>query len=169
MAPSRKRIAQAAVLGTLGAGAAVALHRRSRSRKALEESAKKEREQSQRRIEEKMNLLRAEENERKKKAEDLFAHLQQLKEKDVWQTDEQVAESSEYVDSIEEKKKQRHKEWLEKVLRDQMEKDALLVPWYKQQEEEEKREEVARLDRIKNRDTQISNHYEMMHQRLVGN
>ncbi|MDA7663713.1 DnaJ domain-containing protein [bacterium] len=36
-------------------------------------------------------------------------------------------------------------------------------------EEEEKREEVARLDRIKNRDTQISNHYEMMHQRLVGN
>lgn len=36
-------------------------------------------------------------------------------------------------------------------------------------EEEEKREEVARLDRIKNRDTQITNHYEMMHQRLVGN
>ena len=36
-------------------------------------------------------------------------------------------------------------------------------------EEEEKREEVARLERIKNRDTQISNHYEMMHQRLVGN
>ena len=36
-------------------------------------------------------------------------------------------------------------------------------------EEIEKREEVERLDRIKNRDTQISNHYEMMHQRLVGN
>ena len=36
-------------------------------------------------------------------------------------------------------------------------------------EEMEKREEVERLDRIKNRDTQISNHYEMMHQRLVGN
>ena len=36
-------------------------------------------------------------------------------------------------------------------------------------EEEEKREEVARLERIKNRDSEISNHYEMMHQRLVGN
>ncbi len=36
-------------------------------------------------------------------------------------------------------------------------------------EEMEKRKEVERLDRIKNRDTQISNHYEMMHQRLVGN
>lgn len=37
------------------------------------------------------------------------------------------------------------------------------------QEEQEKREEVMRLERIKNRDTEIGNHYEMMHQRLVGN
>ena len=36
-------------------------------------------------------------------------------------------------------------------------------------EEEEKCNEVARLERIKNRDIQINNHYEMIHQRLVGN
>tara|TARA_B100002051_G_scaffold72177_1_gene68477 strand:- start:2551 stop:4146 length:1596 start_codon:yes stop_codon:yes gene_type:complete len=65
MAPSRKRIAQAAVLGTLGAGAAVALHRRSRSRKSIEESAKKELERERERIQEKIVNLRAEENDRK--------------------------------------------------------------------------------------------------------
>jgi hypothetical protein len=36
-------------------------------------------------------------------------------------------------------------------------------------EEMEKREEVDRLSRVTNRDKEISNHYEMMHQRLVGN
>ena len=36
-------------------------------------------------------------------------------------------------------------------------------------EEDEKREEVARLSRIQNRDKEIGTHYEMMHQRLMGN
>ena len=36
-------------------------------------------------------------------------------------------------------------------------------------EEDEKREEVARLSRVSNRDREIATHYEMMHQRLVGN
>ena len=36
-------------------------------------------------------------------------------------------------------------------------------------EEQEKRDEVARLSKIQNRDKEISNHYEMMHQRLMGN
>jgi curved DNA-binding protein CbpA len=36
-------------------------------------------------------------------------------------------------------------------------------------EEDEKREEVARLSRVSNRDREIGTHYEMMHQRLVGN
>ena len=35
--------------------------------------------------------------------------------------------------------------------------------------EEEKREEVARLSRVSNRDKEIGTHYEMMHQRLMGN
>ena len=37
------------------------------------------------------------------------------------------------------------------------------------QEEQEKRDEVARLSRVQNRDTEIGTHYEMMHQRLMGN
>jgi curved DNA-binding protein CbpA len=36
-------------------------------------------------------------------------------------------------------------------------------------EEQEKLEEIDRLSRVTNRDKEISNHYEMMHQRLVGN
>ena len=36
-------------------------------------------------------------------------------------------------------------------------------------EEQEKRDEVARLSRIQNRDKEIGTHYEMMHQRLMGN
>ena len=36
-------------------------------------------------------------------------------------------------------------------------------------EEDEKREEVARLSRVTNRDKEIGTHYEMMHQRLMGN
>ena len=37
------------------------------------------------------------------------------------------------------------------------------------QEEQEKRDEVARLSRVTNRDKEIGSHYEMMHQRLMGN
>tara|TARA_B100001094_G_scaffold47375_3_gene42640 strand:+ start:2027 stop:3076 length:1050 start_codon:yes stop_codon:yes gene_type:complete len=37
------------------------------------------------------------------------------------------------------------------------------------QEEQEKRDEVARMDRVQNRDKEIGTHYEMMHQRLMGN
>ena len=37
------------------------------------------------------------------------------------------------------------------------------------QEEHEKREEVARLSRVTNRDKEIGTHYEKMHQRLMGN
>ena len=36
-------------------------------------------------------------------------------------------------------------------------------------EEQEKRDEVTRLSRIQNRDKEIGTHYEMMHQRLMGN
>ena len=36
-------------------------------------------------------------------------------------------------------------------------------------EEQEKRDEVARLSRLQNRDKEIGTHYEMMHQRLMGN
>jgi len=36
-------------------------------------------------------------------------------------------------------------------------------------EEQEKKDEVARLSRVTNRDKEIGTHYEMMHQRLMGN
>ena len=36
-------------------------------------------------------------------------------------------------------------------------------------EEQEKKDEVARLSRVSNRDKEIGTHYEMMHQRLMGN
>jgi len=36
-------------------------------------------------------------------------------------------------------------------------------------EEREKKDEVARLSRVSNRDKEIGTHYEMMHQRLMGN
>jgi len=153
MAPSRKRIAQAAVLGTLGVGA-VALHRRSRSRKSIEDSSKKELERSERKIQEKIAILRAERNEReleyekeKKEIEmrqqqqrQLQAEMEQLqKEKDErWQKQIQYEREQDEL-----RYKKEHEQWMrrqkeiqEERLKNEEEKIAK-----KQAEEEKKRNE----------------------------